>query len=79
MPATRAVTRLDQLGAIFKQLGKARPLWCRVRACSRLPGAAAVNTVSQARSWICYWAEMRGVPVESFTVSESCRDGTSCA
>jgi len=70
VPATYAVTHLGGLGAIFKQLGRHRPLWCRVRAGSRSLGAAPVNTVAQARAWIRYWAEMRGVPVDSFTVSE---------
>jgi len=70
VPATCAVTRLDRLGAIFKRLGRARPLWCRVRAGSRSLGAAPVNTVRQAREWIRYWQEMRGIPANRFTLSE---------
>ncbi len=70
VPATRAVTKLDDLGAIFKQLGRARPLWCRVRSGSRSLGAAPVNSVRQARAWIRYWEEMRGVPADRFTISE---------
>ena len=70
VPATRAVTRLNTLGAVFKQLGRTRPLWCRMRSGSRSLGAAPVNTVAQARAWIRYWADMRGVPENSFTVSE---------
>lgn len=70
VPATCAVTKLGALGAIFKELGKHRPLWCRVRAGSRSLGAAPVNTVAQARGWIRYWQEMRGIPAESFTLSE---------
>jgi carbamoylphosphate synthase large subunit len=70
VPATCAVTHLDGLGAIFKQLGRPRPLWCRVRAGSRSLGAAPVNTVRQARAWIRYWEEMRGIPADRFTLSE---------
>jgi carbamoyl-phosphate synthase large subunit len=70
VPATCAVTRLDGIGAIFKQLGRQRPLWCRVRAGSRSLGAAPVNTVRQARAWIRYWQEMRGIPADRFTLSE---------
>ena len=70
LPATCEVKSLDGLGAIFKQLGRRRPLWCRVRTGSRSLGAAPVNTVAQARGWIRYWQEMRGIPAETFTVSE---------
>jgi carbamoylphosphate synthase large subunit len=70
VPATCAVTHLGEVGAIFKQLGRTRPLWCRVRAGSRSLGAAPVNTVRQARAWIRYWEEMRGIPADRFTLSE---------
>ncbi len=70
VPATYAVTDLAGIGAIFKQLGKARPVWCRARVGSRSLGAAPVNTVQQARAWIRYWEEMRGIPAERFTLSE---------
>lgn len=70
VPATCAVTRLDRVGAIFKRLGRPRPLWCRVRVGSRSLGAAPVNTVRQARAWIRYWQEMRGIPTNKFTISE---------
>jgi len=70
VPATYAVAHLDKVGAIFKQLGRPRPLWCRVRAGSRSLGAAPVNTVRQARAWIRYWEEMRGIPADRFTLSE---------
>ena len=70
VPATCVVTQLDGLGATFKQLGRHRPLWCRVRAGSRSLGAAPVNTVRQARGWIRYWEEMRGIPADRFTLSE---------
>jgi carbamoylphosphate synthase large subunit len=70
VPVTRPVRRLDQLGAIFRRLGRHRPLWCRTRTGSRSLGAAPVNSVAQARAWIRYWADMRGVPENSFTLSE---------
>lgn len=70
VPATRGVNKLDDLGAIFRQLGRARPLWCRVRSGSRSLGAAPVASVRQARAWIRYWEEMRGVPADRFTLSE---------
>jgi carbamoylphosphate synthase large subunit len=70
VPATCAVRELNELGAIFKQLGRSRPLWCRVREGSRSLGAAPVNTVRQARAWIRYWEEMRGIPADRFTLAE---------
>jgi carbamoyl-phosphate synthase large subunit len=69
-PATCAVTDLRGLGATFRELGRTRPLWCRVREGSRSLGAAPVNTVRQARAWIRYWEEMRGIPADRFTLSE---------
>jgi len=33
-------------------------------------GAVPVATAAQARSWIAYWRDMRGVPVGAFTLSE---------
>jgi carbamoyl-phosphate synthase large subunit len=70
VPRTSGVARLDELGAVFQRLGTPRPLWCRARAGSRSFGAAPVNTVAQARAWIRYWQEMRGISAERFTLSE---------
>ncbi len=54
---------------IFRRLGE-RPLWCRVRKGAGALGALPVRTSEQARSWIRYWAEMRGLPANSFILSE---------
>jgi len=70
VPVTGPVSSLGDLGALFRHLGPSRPLWCRARAGSRSLGAAPVNTVRQARAWIRYWAEVRGIPVDRFIVSE---------
>jgi carbamoyl-phosphate synthase large subunit len=70
VPATCAVADIKELEAIFKQLGRPRPLWCRVRAGSRSLGAAPVNTVAQARGWIRYWQDIRQIPADKFTLSE---------
>lgn len=70
VPATCAVTDLRGLSAIFRRLGRRRPLWCRVRMGSRSLGAAPVNTIAQARAWIRYWEDMRGIPADTFTLSE---------
>lgn len=45
-------------------------MWCRVRSGAGALGALPVRTPEQARSWIRYWKEMRGVPVTAFVLSE---------
>jgi carbamoylphosphate synthase large subunit len=70
VPATYPVTRLRSLEAIFRRLPAREPVWCRVRSGSGSTGAIPVMRPDQARSWIAYWREMRGVPATSFILSE---------
>jgi len=68
-PATYPVRSLDALEETFARLPG--PLvWCRVRTGSGSLGAAPMKRPEQARGWIAYWREMRGVPVAAFTLSE---------
>jgi carbamoyl-phosphate synthase large subunit len=69
-PATEPVADLRNLDAIFAGLASAGPVWCRVRTGTRSLGAAPMRTVAQARAWIHYWEDMRGVPANAFTLSE---------
>src|SRR5262249_16813171 len=69
-PATHAVTDLRGLDRIWERLGRPARAWCRVRAGAGSRGAIAVGSPAQARSWITYWRDMRGVPVTVFTLSE---------
>jgi hypothetical protein len=69
-PASYPVRDLKQVTRIFQQLRGGRPLWCRVRSGAGALGALPVRTPEQARSWIRYWKEMRGVPVSAFVLSE---------
>ncbi len=69
-PETYAVTSLRGIEGIFKRMGRHRPLWCRARTGSRSLGAAPVANAEQARGWVRYWQDMRGVPVTAFTISE---------
>jgi carbamoylphosphate synthase large subunit len=68
-PRTCPIAELDDVEPAFAALGGG-PLWCRTRGGSGSSGAAPVTTSEQARWWISYWSEMRGVPVASFTLSE---------
>jgi len=68
-PATYPVSSLRSLEAIFTRLPR-EPVWCRVRSGSGSTGAIPVMRPEQARSWIAYWSEMRGVPATSFILSE---------
>ena len=69
-PATYRVTDLRRLDRIFARLGNPERAWCRIRAGAGSRGAAPVAGPEQARSWIAYWRDMRGVPVSEFTLSE---------
>jgi biotin carboxylase len=69
-PETYPVASLDEIDASFARLGSPSRVWCRIRVGSGSRGAIPVGSVEQARSWITYWQQMRGVPVSSFTLSE---------
>lgn len=69
-PKTYAVTRLRDVADLFRRVGRGRLVWCRVRKGSGSKAALPVRSPEQARSWIRYWHEMRGIPVRSFTLCE---------
>jgi hypothetical protein len=69
-PRTLPVSALGDLERLFGRFRRARQLWCRIRVGSGSHGAAPVRSPAQARSWIKYWYEMRGVSPTSFTLSE---------
>lgn len=68
-PATCPVASLEDVERAFDTL-PGSPLWCRVRAGAGSSAAAPVATPDQARWWISYWSDLRGVPVASFVLSE---------
>lgn len=70
VPPTYAVERLDQLDELFRRLSRHSQVWCRIRRGSGSIGAIPVRRAEQARWWIEYWQEMRGVPEGMFTLSE---------
>jgi biotin carboxylase len=70
VPATHPVTGLDEIPRLFELLRPHATLWCRARSGYGSAAAAPVKTPEQARSWIGYWQEMRGIPVTAFTLSE---------
>lgn len=69
-PASYPVKDLKHITKIFQELNGSRPLWCRVRSGAGALGALPVQTPEQARSWIQYWKEMRGIAVNAFVLSE---------
>jgi len=70
VPATYPVSGLGAIDKIFRRLADHERVWCRIRVGSGSMGAIPVKRAEQARSWIAYWDEMRGVPATSFTLSE---------
>jgi carbamoyl-phosphate synthase large subunit len=69
-PLTCALRSLGEIEAVFRRLAPRSPLWCRVRKGSGSFGAIPVTRPEQARSWIRYFQEVRGVPPGAFTLSE---------
>lgn len=69
-PLTYPVTDLDGIEELFGRLGSPSRVWCRVRSGTSSLGATSVKSPEQARNWIEYWEDMRGVPATSFTLSE---------
>jgi carbamoyl-phosphate synthase large subunit len=69
-PLTYRVTDLESIGALFRRFAPSSRLWCRIRKGNGAQGATPVTSPAQARSWIRYWRDVRGVPAASFTLSE---------
>ena len=70
VPLTSPIADLDGIEEAFKSLPPASRLWCRTRSGADSKGATPVADVAQARSWISYWQQMRGVPPDAFTLCE---------
>jgi carbamoyl-phosphate synthase large subunit len=69
-PITYPIEDLASVEPVFDRFAPAERVWCRVRTGNGSTGAIPVKTAAQARAWIAYWAEMRGVPSTSFTLCE---------
>jgi glutathione synthase/RimK-type ligase-like ATP-grasp enzyme len=70
VPMTRAIRSLDEIDKIFGEFPDTSMLWCRIRKGTGSAGAIPVKSPEQVRAWISYWQVMRGVPSDSFTLSE---------
>jgi glutathione synthase/RimK-type ligase-like ATP-grasp enzyme len=70
VPATYPVNGTGGVAELFRRLAPHSRLWCRIRDGAGSMGATSVKTPAQARGWIRYWAEMRGIPPTAFTISE---------
>ena len=64
------VRSIGDIGKIFRSFERQTTLWCRARFGTGSVGATTVRTEAQARAWVTYWADMRGVPARQFTLSE---------
>src|SRR5918996_1353530 len=69
-PRTWPIRRLSDVDRVFRHVGPRQRLWCRIRTGGGSRGAIPVVRAEQARSWIAYWRDMRGVATEAFTLSE---------
>ena len=70
VPETVPLRGLDEVEDAFARLAEHDAVWCRVRSGAGSVGAIPVRRAEQARAWIAYWEEMRGVPASAFTLSE---------
>jgi len=66
---TYHVTSLDDIEPIFSKLNS-ELLWCRAIKGAGSKGATKVKDSEQAKWWIKYWNEMRGMQISDFTISE---------
>lgn len=69
VPETVAIRDRSDVSSAFRQLDHPL-LWCRTRHGAGSKGATKVKDAEQAWSWISYWNEMRGIPIDEFTLSE---------
>jgi carbamoyl-phosphate synthase large subunit len=70
VPPTFAISQLAEVEELFARLAPASRVWCRIRTGTGSLGATAVRSAEQARSWIKYWTDMRGIAVTDFTLSD---------
>ncbi len=66
---TYHVETLDDIEPIFSKFNS-ELLWCRAIKGAGSKGATKVKDPEQARWWIKYWNEMRGMKISDFTISE---------
>ena len=69
MAETYHVERLDDVDEIFSNFDSDM-LWCRAIKGAGSKGATKVKDAEQAKWWIKYWNEMRGMQISDFTISE---------
>lgn len=65
-----ALTGLDDVGRAFTEMPGRERLWCRARVGSASRAALPVRDAAEAEWWVRYWAEVRGVPADSFQVCD---------
>jgi carbamoylphosphate synthase large subunit len=70
VPESYAVNDWEDIETIFRKLSSHRILWCRTRKGTGSLGALPVKNPQQARAWIEYWEQMRGIPPRSFVLAE---------
>lgn len=70
VPESRPVGSPEQVREIFARFGDPALLWCRMRRGGGSKGSLPVKDPDQARFWVRYWTEMRGVPEGMFLLCE---------
>ena len=67
---TVSIDTFDDVDKAFDLFSGQEKLWCRMRKGSGSAGAIPVSKPEQAKFWIKYWQDMRGIPEGMFIISE---------
>ncbi len=67
---TISIDTIEDVDKAFDHFRGHEKLWCRMRKGSGSAGALPVSKPEQAKAWIRYWQDMRGVPEGMFLLSE---------
>ncbi len=67
---TCEIGSLDEIEELVRRLGSSDRLWCRMRRGSGSMASLPVSSAAQARFWVSYWEQERGVPPGAFLLSE---------
>jgi carbamoyl-phosphate synthase large subunit len=70
VPLAYPLASLEDIDDVFGRLAAHPRVWCRTREGHGGRGALLVDSPEQARAWIRYWRDMRGVPPSAFTLAE---------
>lgn len=70
VPRAQVVRSLDDVDDIFRSWHNPQCVWLRLRRGNGSRGTLPVQSPEQAKHWIQYWNQMRGVSIDDFVINE---------